>query len=57
MGAHEKAKAKKEQLAGKVKKEAARSVGNESKAAEGRSEEAKGNLRGAKEKAKDAFGD
>ncbi|MEU4212490.1 CsbD family protein [Streptomyces sp. NPDC026206] len=57
MSANEKAKAKKEQLTGKVKKEAGRAVGNESKTAEGRTKESKGNLRGAKEKAKDAFRD
>ncbi|MFI1797466.1 CsbD family protein [Streptomyces sp. NPDC020379] len=57
MSAHEKAKAKGEQLKGKAKEEAARKVGNERKTAEGRGEKVKGDLRAAKEKAKDAFKD
>ncbi|MEV6567004.1 CsbD family protein [Streptomyces kronopolitis] len=55
MSASEKAKAKAEQVAGKVKKEAGGAVGNESAAVEGSAKESKGDLRGAKEKAKDAF--
>ncbi|GGR32248.1 CsbD family protein [Streptomyces netropsis] len=57
MSANEKAKAKGEQVKGTVKKEAGRAVGNESKTAEGRAEKSKGDLREAKEKAKDAFKD
>ncbi|MCX4728625.1 CsbD family protein [Streptomyces sp. NBC_01020] len=55
MAADEKAQAKGEQVKGKVKKAAGGAVGNESMEAEGRAEEAKGDLRQAKEKAKDAF--
>ncbi|UNO42898.1 CsbD family protein [Streptomyces sp. MST-110588] len=55
MSAGEKAKAKAEQVKGKVKEEAGRAVGNESATAEGQAEQSKGDLRGAKEKAKDAF--
>ncbi|MFC9234884.1 CsbD family protein [Streptomyces decoyicus] len=50
-------KAKSEPTAGKVEKEAGRAVGNESAAAEGSAKESKGDLRGAKEKAKDALKD
>ncbi|GES29231.1 hypothetical protein San01_17180 [Streptomyces angustmyceticus] len=57
ISASEKAKAKAEQAAGKAKKEAGRAVGNESAAAEGSAKESKGDLRGAREKAKDAFKD
>ncbi|MEV5509678.1 CsbD family protein [Streptomyces orinoci] len=57
MSAGEKAKAKAEQAKGAVKHAAGRAVGNERKTAEGRGEKAKGDLRGAKEKAKDAFRD
>ncbi|MEU2511568.1 CsbD family protein [Streptomyces syringium] len=57
MSAGEKAKAKGEQVKGTVKKEAGRAVGNESKTAEGRTEKSKGDLREAKEKAKDVFKD
>ncbi|MFF6992257.1 CsbD family protein [Streptomyces sp. NPDC010273] len=55
MTADEKAKAKTEQAEGKVKKVAGGAVGNESLEAEGRAEETKGDLRAAKEKAKDAI--
>ncbi|MEU8912807.1 CsbD family protein [Streptomyces nigrescens] len=55
MSASEKAKALAEQAIGKVKKEVGRAVGNESATAEGSAKESKGDLRGAKEKAKDAF--
>ncbi|MBC2878559.1 MULTISPECIES: CsbD family protein [Streptomyces] len=57
MSAQEKAKAKAEQTKGKIKEKAGRAVGNETKEAEGRADQAKGDLRGAKEKAKDAFRD
>ncbi|MEU7106260.1 CsbD family protein [Streptomyces stramineus] len=57
MSASEKAKAKTEQVKGTVKKQAGRTVGNDSKAAEGQGEKSKGDLRSAKEKAKDAFDD
>ncbi|MFH8680223.1 CsbD family protein [Streptomyces lydicus] len=57
MSAGEKAKAKAEQLTGKVKKEAARRVDDESAAAEGAGRKSKGDLREAKEKIKDAFKD
>lgn len=55
MSAEEKAKAKTEQAAGKAEKAIGRAVGNERMKAEGSSKESKGDLRGAKEKAKDAF--
>ncbi|MFD4554199.1 CsbD family protein [Streptomyces sp. NPDC058469] len=55
MAANEKAKAKGEQAKGKVKKVVGGAVGNESLKAKGRAEETKGNLRAAKEKAKDAI--
>ncbi|MFF4244639.1 CsbD family protein [Streptomyces sp. NPDC001822] len=55
MAADEKTRAKGEQAEGKVKKTVGGAVGNESLTAEGRAEEAKGDLREAKEKAKDAF--
>ncbi|MFD8418661.1 CsbD family protein [Streptomyces sp. NPDC059466] len=54
MAADEKAQAKGEQVEGKVKKVVGGAVGNESLRAEGRAEESKGDLRAAKEKAKDA---
>jgi len=52
---NQKAKAKMEQVKGKTKESTARAVGNESKTGEGRMEKTKGDLRQAKEKAKDAF--
>ncbi|MER6437646.1 MULTISPECIES: CsbD family protein [unclassified Streptomyces] len=55
MAADEKAQAKGEQAEGKVKKVVGGAVGNESLRAEGRAEETKGDLREAKEKAKDAI--
>ncbi|WP_405845997.1 CsbD family protein [Streptomyces sp. NBC_01518] len=55
MAANEKAKAKVEQTKGKVKKVVGGAVGNASLKAEGRAEETKGDLRAAKEKAKDAI--
>ncbi|MFF3559591.1 CsbD family protein [Streptomyces sp. NPDC002574] len=53
MSKNEKAKAKKEQAVGKVKKTAGEAVGNERLTAEGRAEEAIGDARQAKEKIKD----
>ncbi|ATW53017.1 CsbD family protein [Streptomyces xantholiticus] len=44
-----------EQAKGKVKEAAGRTVGNERLEAEGRAEQAKGDARQAKEKAKDVF--
>ncbi|WP_328557714.1 MULTISPECIES: CsbD family protein [unclassified Streptomyces] len=55
MAADEKGQAKAEQAKGKVKKVAGGAVGNESLKAEGHAEESKGDLRAAKEKAKDAI--
>ncbi|GGX82849.1 CsbD family protein [Streptomyces fructofermentans] len=55
MAADEKAQAKREQAKGKMKRIAGDAVGNESLKAEGHAEESKGDLRTAKEKAKDAF--
>lgn len=55
MAADEKAQAKGEQVGGKVKKVVGGAVGNESMKAEGRADETKGDLRQAKEKAKDAI--
>jgi uncharacterized protein YjbJ (UPF0337 family) len=55
VAANEKARAKGEQAKGKVKKVAGEAVGNESLKAKGRAEETKGDLRAAKEKAKDAI--
>ncbi|GAX58980.1 CsbD family protein [Streptomyces olivochromogenes] len=54
MAADEKAQAKGEQARGKIKKVVGDAVGNESLKAEGHGEESKGDLREAKEKAKDA---
>ncbi|MFE2669275.1 CsbD family protein [Streptomyces mirabilis] len=54
MAADEKAQAKGEQVEGKVKKVVGGTVGNESLKAQGHAEESKGDLREAKEKAKDA---
>jgi uncharacterized protein YjbJ (UPF0337 family) len=50
-----KSRAKSEQVKGKVKEAAGRAVGNERLEAEGRAEQAKGDARQAKEKAKDVF--
>jgi uncharacterized protein YjbJ (UPF0337 family) len=55
VAADEKGQAKAEQAKGKVKKVAGGAVGNESLKAEGHAEESKGDLRAAKEKAKDAI--
>jgi CsbD-like. len=53
VAADEKAQAKGEQAKGKVKKVVGGAVGNESLKAKGKAEESKGDLRAAKEKAKD----
>ncbi|MEU3416001.1 MULTISPECIES: CsbD family protein [unclassified Streptomyces] len=55
MAGDKKAKAKTEQVKGKVKEAAGRAVGNERMEAEGRAQGAKGDARQAKEKAKDVF--
>ncbi|MFD8423832.1 CsbD family protein [Streptomyces sp. NPDC059466] len=55
MAANQKAKAKGERAKGKVKKVVGDALGNESMAASGRTQESKGDLRAAKEKAKDAI--
>ncbi|MEU3248865.1 MULTISPECIES: CsbD family protein [unclassified Streptomyces] len=55
MAADEKAQAKGEQAKGKVEKVVGDAVGNESLKAKGHAEESKGDLREAKEKAKDAI--
>ncbi|MEU5400249.1 CsbD family protein [Streptomyces sp. NPDC005963] len=55
MAKDEKAKAKAQQVKGKVEKEAGRAVGNERLAAKGRAKESEGHARAAKEKAKDTF--
>ncbi|MFE5142453.1 CsbD family protein [Streptomyces fagopyri] len=55
MAADEKAQAKGEQAKGKVKKVVGGAVGNESLKAKGKAEESKGDVRAAKEKAKDAI--
>lgn len=52
---NEKAKAKKEQMKGKVKETVGRAVSNEKATIEGRGEKARGDARQAKEKAKDVF--
>ncbi|MER5387286.1 CsbD family protein [Streptomyces sp. NPDC002688] len=55
MAADKKAQAKTEQAKGKAKKVAGGAVGNESLKAKGQAQESKGDLRAAKEKAKDAI--
>ncbi|MFH9676228.1 CsbD family protein [Streptomyces sp. NPDC017405] len=55
MAGNKKAKAKTEQVKGKVKEAAGRAVGNERLEAEGRMKGAAGDARQSKEKAKDAF--
>ncbi|MEV1054597.1 CsbD family protein [Streptomyces sp. NPDC049887] len=55
MAADEKTQARIEQAKGKVKETVGRAVGNERMTAEGRAEQSKGDMRAAKEKAKDAF--
>jgi hypothetical protein len=55
MSAGEKAKAKAEQVAGKTLRKAAHSVHKDTLAAKGAALEARGKMRGAKEKIKDLF--
>ncbi|MFJ3727915.1 CsbD family protein [Streptomyces sp. NPDC090045] len=55
MSRDEKGRAKAEQVKGKLKEAAGRLVGNERLTAEGRTEQAKGHAREAKEKIKDIF--
>jgi len=55
MSGTDKTEAKKDEMAGKVKKVSGRAVGNESMEAEGRVEESKGDVKQAAEKVKDAF--
>ncbi|MGX1675403.1 CsbD family protein [Streptomyces sp. NPDC055400] len=55
MAGNQKAKAKKEQVKGKVKETTGRAIGNEEMTAKGRAEKAKGDARQAKEKGKDIF--
>ncbi|MFF4183697.1 CsbD family protein [Streptomyces sp. NPDC001691] len=55
MSSEKKAKAKTEQVKGKAKEAVGRAVGNERLTAEGRVDQAKGDARQAKEKAKDVF--
>ncbi len=55
MGAEDKAKNTAEKATGQVKEGAGKVTGNESLEAEGRGDQAKGNLKQAGEKVKDAF--
>ncbi|MYR55199.1 CsbD family protein [Streptomyces sp. SID625] len=55
MAGDQKAKGKKEQMKGKAKETAGRTVGNERMTAEGRAEKTKGDARQAKEKGKDTL--
>ena len=55
MGADDKVRDKAEELTGKGKKTAGRVIGDEEMEAEGRAEEAKGDLKQAGEKVKDVF--
>ncbi|WP_030665928.1 CsbD family protein [Streptomyces rimosus] len=55
MTADKKASSKAERAKGAVKETVGRAVGNERMTAEGRTERAKGDIREAGEKAKDAF--
>ncbi|MFE2325417.1 CsbD family protein [Streptomyces sp. NPDC059385] len=55
MSGEQKAKAKGEQAKGKLKETAGRLTGNERRAAEGRTDQARGDGREAKEKIKDVF--
>lgn len=57
MGDNDKTQAKIDQMKGKAKETAGHAVGNESMEAEGRSDQAKGDIRQAGEKAKDAAKD
>ena len=55
MGATDKAKNKVEEVTGKVKEKLGHGVGNDDLEARGKTENAKGNLKQAGEKVKDAF--
>jgi uncharacterized protein YjbJ (UPF0337 family) len=55
MSAGEKAKAKAEQVAGKIVRKAAHAVHKETLATKGAALEARGKMRGAKERTKDSF--
>ncbi|WP_327170287.1 CsbD family protein [Streptomyces sp. NBC_01336] len=55
MAANEKTQAKTEQAKGKIKEAAGRTTGNDRLTTEGRIDQAKGDAREAKEKAKDTF--
>jgi uncharacterized protein YjbJ (UPF0337 family) len=55
MSAENKAANKVTEVKGKVKKETGRATGNEQMEAEGKTDQAKGNLKQAGEKVKDAF--
>ena len=55
MSAKNKAKNKAQELKGKAKKKAGEATGDEYLEAEGQADEAKGNLKNAGEKVKDAF--
>ncbi|MCX4658416.1 CsbD family protein [Streptomyces uncialis] len=55
MAKDEKARAKGQQVKGKIQKEAGRAVGNDRLAAKGGAKETEGQAREAKEKAKDVF--
>ncbi|GAB2755488.1 CsbD family protein [Streptomyces bullii] len=55
MAGEQKSKAKREQVKGKAKEAVGRAVGDERLEAEGRTEQAKGDARQAKEKTKDVF--
>lgn len=57
MSASDKSAAKTDVAAGKVKETVGNAVGNERLQAEGRGDQAKGHVREAKEKAKDAIDD
>jgi uncharacterized protein YjbJ (UPF0337 family) len=55
MAAEDKAANKVTEVKGKAKKETGKAIGNEQMEAEGRTDQAKGNLKQAGEKVKDAF--
>ncbi|WP_137874240.1 CsbD family protein [Rhodococcus sp. Q] len=57
MSAIDKAKNKAEELAGKAKKKVGEATGDDRTEAEGRRDEAKGNIKQAGEKVKDTFKD
>ena len=55
MATEDKARNKVTEMKGKAKKETGKAIGNEQMEAEGKTDEAKGNLKQAGEKVKDAF--